>query len=204
MTLEILEFTSLVLRIVFSIVLFYIAILFFYKLKRAKGTGFDLSQFFGLGIFALFTGVMEIIFTYYYYFIYVFDSDIFELYFAAQFLGNFGLLGLVFLSEKMFKKTRYVFTIVFIGATVYNVSFLRTIEDIQIASTITQYIMVAIVLSIFIHSLIVKTKGEIRRKMAWALIGFLGILFFYMLDTELGQSLLPLRGNNNYYFNGWA
>ena len=192
MPLDVLWFTTLLLRIGLSIVAFYIALLFFIKVKRAKETGFDLSAFMGLAIFAFFVGIMEIIYTYFYYYVFQFNLDIFGLYLAAMTFGSIGITGLAFLSEKMFRKTKYALTIFSISFIVLTIFFLRTIEDIQFFSTVIQCSVVLFLIVIFIHSLILKTKGEIRRKMEWSLLGFIGIFFFYMLDTEVGQSLVPL------------
>ncbi|NVM05000.1 MAG: hypothetical protein HWN67_21945 [Candidatus Helarchaeota archaeon] len=194
MWINVLEFTSLIFRVILSIGVFLVAYMFFLKVKEARGTGFDLSQFLGLGIFGLFVGIMEIFFTYYEYYLLVFDLDTFSIYAAATYAGFLGMIGLVFFSEKMFGKTKYAFTIFSIISCISGILFIRTVDALRLLATITLPISVTVVLINFIYSLVVKTKGEIRQKMTYAFIGILGFYFFYMLDTELGKGLLPFPG----------
>ena len=194
MWLNLLEFTSLIFRVILSIGAFLLAYMFLLKIKEARGTGFDLSQFLGLGIFCLFVGVMEILFTYYEYYLLVFDLEPFIIYSAATYAGFCGMIGVVFFAEKMLKKTKYVFTIFSIISCVFGILFIRTVETLRVLSTITLPISVIIVFVNFIYSLVVKTTGEIRQKMTYAFLGSIGFYFFYMLDTELGKGLLPFPG----------
>ena len=50
---NLLEFTALILRVVLSIGGIGIGYIFFLRVKEARGSGIDLSQFLGLGIFLL-------------------------------------------------------------------------------------------------------------------------------------------------------
>ncbi len=191
MALTVLQLTSLMLRVAVSIIIFYFSILFFSKVKQAKGTGVELSSFFGLGIFALFIGIMYILFTYYDYFIFEFDLKPIELYKSAILTGYFGIIGLVFLSEKMFKKTKYAFTSYSIICCIYGIFFLSTVDDLRMFTYFTLPISIIIVLFNFFYFSVVKTKGEIRKKMSMAFIGKFGFFFFYLLSTEVGKRLLP-------------
>ncbi|MFX1298834.1 MAG: hypothetical protein ACFFD2_28745 [Promethearchaeota archaeon] len=188
------EFTSLVLQFFFSVCAFYWALIFFLRIKRAKGAGIELSPFLGLGIFSLFVGVMYIFFGYENYFFFEYDLVSFFLYKSGVLSGYIGLIGLVFFSEKMFQKTKFGFTIFSVICCIYGISFLNTYEASRSFSYITMPISVIIVYINFLYFVIFRTKGEIRRKMGLVFICFFGFFFFYLLYTELGKILFPNLG----------
>ncbi|MFX0133206.1 MAG: hypothetical protein ACFFDN_06135 [Candidatus Hodarchaeota archaeon] len=192
MIMNFLQFISLLFRFAFSISAFFLAVMFFLKVARAKVPTFDLYSFLGLGIFALFIGIMEILFIFYYFFIFQFDQEIFSYYALSTFTGYFGMIGFVFFSEKMLGKTKYAFTIFSIISFIYGIVFINNVNDLRLYSTITTPISAIIVFINFTYSLIVKTKGEIRKKMKYSIIISLFMCFFYIMATALGKWFLPL------------
>ncbi len=193
MILDPLEFTSLLMRFAFAIASILNAGVFFLKVKRAKGSMFDFSSFFGLGIFALLGGIAEIYFTYYYYYIFVFNQELFDIYTYATYVGYLGVIGIIFLSEKMFGKTKYVFTISCIISFICAIFFVNSIEELRVYTTIMLPTSGLIVFINFGYSMVFKTTGEIRKKMRNVFIGFLTFMIFYMLDSELVKNSFPIH-----------
>ncbi|NVM04999.1 MAG: hypothetical protein HWN67_21940, partial [Candidatus Helarchaeota archaeon] len=191
MWMNLLQFTSLIIRAILSMGGILLAYMFFLKTKQIMGSGIDLSPFLGIGIFFLFAGLSQMFFTYYIYFIFEFDIEPIFIYACATYSGFFGMSGLVFFSEKMLGKTKYAFSIFSIISCIYGIFFINTVSDLRSYGNIMMPISLMIIFFNFIYSLIVKTKGEIRQKMIFAFIGNLTFYFFYMLSTKLGRSLLP-------------
>jgi hypothetical protein len=165
--------------------------MFFLKIKRARGSGIDLTPFFGLEIFLLLFGVVYIVWAYHHYLIYGFELDVLWIYKVSILMTYLGLIGFIFFSEKMFGKTKFIFTIFSIGCCIYGIFFTFTIEDLRLFTYFTNPINVTIIFVSFLYTLVFKTKGKIRQKMALSFIAFLGFTFFFVLDTNFGRTLLP-------------
>lgn len=193
MSTDIIIFTGLFLRIFLTCVVFYLFFLFILKIKRTRGSGSELTPFIGLALLFLFLGISRILFVYDDYFFFEHRwkiwSDTFYKFSALS--GYIGIICLVFISEKMLGKTKFSFTIFSLGCWIYGAVFLHTIQDLRWFSYIAIPISLLIVLVNFIFSLIVKTKGVIRRKMGIAFAFLLLFAFFVAMNTAIGQSILP-------------
>ncbi len=192
MQITILELTSLFLYVVFAVYAYYLAIMFFLKIKRARGSGIDLAPMFGLAFFVLFFGTGYIILGYYHFFKYDTGSAPEELYRAAILLTYIALIAMVFFSEKIIAKTKFVFTIFSIGCCIYGIFFTFTPEALRNFTYLTNPISVTIIMVSFLYFILVKTKGDIRKQMIVAFICYFGFIFFFLLDTDAGRGLIPL------------
>jgi hypothetical protein len=186
------ELTSLFLYVALATCAFYLAIMFFLKIRIAWGSGIDLAPFVGLGVFVLFFGMGYVLWGYFHYFEYEFAFHDLGLYKAAILMTYFALVGFVFFSEKVVGKTKYIFTIFSIGCLIYGIFFTYTVEELRFFTYVTNPINVTVIFVSFLYFVLVRTRGKIRRKMAYAFGCFLGYVFFFLLDTELGKSLSPL------------
>lgn len=181
-----LQFIALIFRNAASFCSLYLAILFFSKVKQARGSGVNLSVLFGIGWFFLFAGIMVIFHTFWLFTIYAYLTEILSFYSIGVFLGYCGIIGLVYSSEKMLGKTKYAFTFFSIISYIYGIFFINTIEEFGLYTTIAVPISLSIVLINFLYSWVGKTKGEIRKKMAGAFLSIGGVLIFYLIDRKTG------------------
>ena len=181
-----LQFIALIFRIAASFCAFYLATLFFYKVIKAKDSGVYLSVLFGIGWFFLFSGIMLFFFIFWLFNIYAYYLEILSIYSIGFFLGYCGIIGFVYSSEKMLGKTKYGFTFFSIISCIYGIFFINKIEEFGIFTTIAVPISLSIVIINFLYSWVVKTKGEIQKKMAGAFLSIAGVLIFYLLDRKTG------------------
>jgi len=122
-----------------------------------------------------------------------YNLEIDILYTIGSLLGFCGFIGLVFFSEKMFGKTKYAFTIFSIISFIYGIFLIDNSENFGIFTTITLPIIFSIVVINFIYSLVVRTKGEIRKKMALAFFALIGMFsFYYFLDRKTGGVIFSI------------
>lgn len=159
---------------------------------RARGSGIELAPFFGLCIFVLCFGLVFVMWAYYNYLIYGFGLDNLGIYKISILLSYLGLIGFIFFSEKMVGKTKYFFTIFSIGCCIYGIFFTVTVSDLRLFTYFTNPINVTIIFVCFLYTLVVKTKGKIRQKMALTFMTFLVFAFFFVLSTNLGRAISPL------------
>jgi hypothetical protein len=190
MDLDILGFTEVGLRFIMIATLVYIALLFFLKIKRARGKGVELSPFLGLALLFLLFGICQIFFAYHYYYELEGISS-FELYKTAVLLGYGMLISLVFVAERILKKTYYAFTLFSIGACIYGALFLYTEPALRRLTYITMPISMLIVLISYTYIFVVKTEGSLRRKMASAVIALTAFFMFYAVTTDRAREVLP-------------
>ena len=155
MQINILELTSLFLYIVLAVCAYYLAIMFFLKIKRARGSGIDLAPMFGLAIFVIFFGTGYILWGYYHFFNYNTGSAPEELYRAGILMTYFALIGMVFFSEKIIAKTKFVFTIFSIGCCIYGIFFTHTAADLRLFTYLTNPINVTVIMVSFLYFLLV-------------------------------------------------
>lgn len=191
MQINVLQLSSLFLYIVVAVCAFYLAIMFFLKIKRALGSGIDFAPFFGLGFFVLFFGIAYVIWGYMHYSTYEFGYQPIGLYKAGILFTYFAIIGILFFSEKIVGKTKFIFTIFSIGCCIYGIFFTFTVEDLRIFTYITNPISVGVILLSFLYFIFVKTKGDIRRQMVFAFMCYVGFTFFFILDTNIGRNLVP-------------
>ena len=191
MSINILEFTSLLFRFAFSVSGFMLAYVFFQKVKQAKGSGMDLSVFLGIGVFMLFGGIMELFTIYFAYHFYELGQKFYFFYATHYFFGNIAMLGLVYYSEKMLN-TKYVFTIFTIISVTVGLVFFRTVDSLVLYSTSTMPISVIIFYINFFYSLVIKMKGEIRKRMIRGFLSGVGIFAFFIMQTDFEQDFLPI------------
>ncbi len=189
-----LQLTILLLKFGISIGCDFIAVLFFLKIKKTRKTGVEISPFLGFALAILLFGLMHIIYLYYDFF--QWDSGIQSviLYKAANIVGSCGITGLVFLAEKMLHKTKFIFTIIYILCAFYGIFFLSIISDLRLLFTIINILSAPIIFTSFLISMILKTKGEIRRKMGVAFVCYFGFLFSYLLGSESFYTFINLPG----------
>ena len=145
---NLLQFTSLIIRAILCVGGILLAYMFFLKTKQIMGSGIDLSPFLGIGIFFLFAGISQMFFTYYFYFIFEFDLEPIFIYACASYTGIYGIIGLVFFSEKMLGKTKYAFTIFSIISCIYGIFFINTVSDLRFFSNIMMPITTASTISL--------------------------------------------------------
>ncbi|NHI93509.1 MAG: hypothetical protein EAX96_13560 [Candidatus Lokiarchaeota archaeon] len=191
MQLNIFELTSIYLYITLAACAFYLAIMFFQKINRTRGSGVDLGPIFGLGFFVLFFGIVYVCWGYMHYFGYEYDFHPLPLYKTGILMTYFALIGVVFFSEKIIGKTKFAFTFFSIGCCVYGIFFTFTEFDLRLFTYITNPITVAFILISFLYFLKVKTTGEIRKQMFSAFLCYIGFLIFFLLDIEGIKALLP-------------
>ena len=191
-----LQLTALIIRVILATIGFNITLIFLLKIKNAQKTGIEISPFLGSGLMFFCFGITHVFWTYYEYNIYEYGliietAEMLMLYKGAVLAAFCGLIGIAFLCEKMFGKTKYIFTILSVISAVYAVVFLFTLNELRIFTFITMPIIAVFITFILIHTIIVKTKGEIRKKMVYAFLCLLGFYLLYLIDTEIGYSLLP-------------
>ncbi len=190
MSIDILNFTALGLRFALASTDFFLATMFFLKIKIARKTGIDLSQFLGLAIFFLFYGISRIFFIYNDYYFFQFGTDIMSFYKIACLSGYIGIIGLVFLSEKMLGKTKYAFTIFNLICFVYGIFFVESIIELRLFTYVTLPISMIAFSVLFSISYFFKTSGIIRRKMGLAIDSFILFELFVVLNTRFGADLM--------------
>ncbi|NVM31258.1 MAG: hypothetical protein HWN65_20640 [Candidatus Helarchaeota archaeon] len=187
MTIDILYFSAFGMRFILFSSVTFLAILFLLKIKNARNSGIDLSPFIGLSIFFLSFGISRIFFGYSDYYMLEFSTEILSLYKGGVLSGYLGIIGVVFLSEKMLGKTKFGFTIFSIIGCIFCIVFLHTPDQIRWFTYIAMPIsMMAVVANISI-SLILKTSGIIRRYMGLALLSLMLFSVFVVADTKVGQ-----------------
>ncbi|NVM29232.1 MAG: hypothetical protein HWN65_10375 [Candidatus Helarchaeota archaeon] len=183
-------FTNLMLRFIIIGAVFYIALMFFIKIRHARKAGRELSPFLGLGLFFLFYAMTCLFFEYLDYhanFLYMEYTEPIPtiLYKGAILAAYCGMIGLVFFTERILGKTKFAFTIFNLGALSYGIFFLYEQADLQLLTYYTMPIPILFLVFTWAFILIIKTKGEIRRKMGVAFASLIGFSFFYILSIDL-------------------
>ena len=192
MPINALDLTILLIKFGLSLGGFIITGMFFLKIKRAREAGTEVVPFLGFSLSFLFFGITHIIYLYYDFYMWDSGTQSFLLFKAANILGSCGITALVFFSEKILQKTKFVLTGAYIVSAIIGIFFLSTIEQSRLFLTIINLSSTPIIFSGFLYSMIVKTKGEIRRKMGMAFLCYFGFMFAYLLGSETFYSLFNL------------
>jgi len=193
-----LQLTALLTRAIFSTCCFFLTLLFILKIINAKRTGIEISPFLGTGLVVFFYGITHICWAFYDYNIYEYgfavvnNQYMLDIYKTGILVGFCGIIALVFISEKILGKTKYLFTIFSVISCIYSIFFLFKIDQIRLFTFISMPISSIIVIFTLIYTIIVKTKGFVRKRFVFAFLGFVGFFVFYLLETEAGMSLLGL------------
>ena len=191
MVIDLLELSSLYLYVTLAVCAFYLAIMFFQRIYNAKGSGVDLSPVFGLAFFVLFFGIVYLCWAYMHYFGYEFDFHPLLIYKTGILMTYFALIGVVFFSEKIIQKTKFIFTIFSIGCCIYGIFFTYTEFDLRLFTYITNPITIVFIFVSFLYFLKFKTTGEIRKQMILVILCYVGFLAFFLLDIEAVKAMLP-------------
>ncbi len=198
MALTELQLSVLILRIIFATSCFFVTLIFFFRIINARAKGIEISPFMGSGLIGFFYGLTHIFFTFYNYNIYEYGFSItttpsmVRIYKIAILMAFCGIISLVFICEKIFRKTKYAFTIFSIISCIYSIFFIFTIDQIRTFTYLSMPICSIIVFLTFLYTLIVKTKGFVRKRFSIAFLGFVSFIIFYLVETEAGLSLLGL------------
>jgi len=194
MSISPLSFTLIILYCELTFVSIYIGLVFLFKTKHIKESGIELSPFLGLTFFFLFYGVSQIFFVYRSYvdleIPHVFVSQILGL--GGYLTGFTGIIALVFFSEKVLGKTKYIITIITTGAVLYGLLFIPRREDLQFYSGILIPTSMLIVGISFFYTFIYKTKGEVRKKLIIGLVFLAGFLVSYLVSLDIGEFIFRL------------
>ncbi len=193
-----LQLSALILRVIFSTTCYFLALIFLLKIINAKKTEIEISPFLGVGLFGFFYGITHICWTFYDYNIYEYgfaivnNQNILDIYKTAIIAAFCGIITLVFISEKILGKTKYIFTIFSIISCIYSIFFLFKIDQIRLVAYISMPICAIIVIIACIYTIFFKTKGFVRKRFVFAFLGLVGFFVFYLVETEVVMSLLGL------------
>lgn len=193
-----LQLTALMFRVIFSTCCFFLTLMFFIKIINAKKTGIEISPFLGTGLLIFFYGITHICWMFHDYYIYEYGLSVvntpnmLDIYKVAIITGFCGIIGLVFICEKILGKTKYLFTIFSIISCIYSVFFLFKIDQIRLVTYISMPISSIIVIITCIYTIFFKTKGFVRKRFVFAFLGLAGFFVFYLVETEAVMSLLGL------------
>ncbi|MFX0137150.1 MAG: hypothetical protein ACFFDN_26155, partial [Candidatus Hodarchaeota archaeon] len=146
----------------------------------------------GCAVLCLFLGIMFFLWGYYHFFIYEFGIEDFIIYKITILSGEFGFVGLLFFSEKLIQRTKYAFTVIFLGSNFYAIIFLNTISTLRVYSYIFLGSIGVVATLILIYFIIAKTAGELRHQMSLIFIFMLGFFFFYLFNNPSIAILLKV------------
>ncbi len=192
MSIDVLEFTEILLRAFLISSLFLMTILYLNKVKEARRSGIELSPFIGVTIMFFFFGLGNFFFVYHRYFNLELGLDVFILYKGAILANSAALIGLVFFSEKMIGKTKFGFTLFNLICCIYGLIFLHTTEALRIFYMFSYPISFPFIFIAFFYSLIWKTKERIRLKLGISFLCGIFFFIFFILSSETIQAVLSL------------
>ncbi|NVM29233.1 MAG: hypothetical protein HWN65_10380 [Candidatus Helarchaeota archaeon] len=195
---NLLQFTALGLRVILAVGIFIIASMFISKIWKARKSDIELSPFLGFAIFFFSLSASSILFAFHDYmtieaaYLSLSASSLTILYKISISAGYLGMIGLVFVSEKVWGKTKFGLTIINLISLILGL-FLLDRGGLQLLTYFTILPNLIFIMLIFLNFFVLKTRGEIRRKMRNAFYCLLGFGLFYLLDTELIASILLIE-----------
>jgi hypothetical protein len=197
MSLTVLNFTVFVLYFALITVFIYLGLLFLLKVFRNLRTKESKIEFFpyvGIALMAIFFGITYIFYAYYDYFYLQFGIESVIFYRGSVIFGYFGIICLIFVAEKLLRRTKLIFMLINLILYFYGVIFLDEIAELKTFTFIIIPIDMVFVYVVFLYSLVWKSKDYVRRKMAKAFISFFLFGAFFIL-TRIGPTNLPLASD---------
>ncbi|NVM30367.1 MAG: hypothetical protein HWN65_16090 [Candidatus Helarchaeota archaeon] len=182
-----LSYTAMGLGFIIIAVYFYFFIIILNKARTARNQGMEVAPFVGLALMFLFFALIRLFLNYY-----EFNDAVIIFYTLAALFGYLFFISFIFVTEMILKKTKYILTAFCLILCIYGIIFFKPVEDLRLYTQITLPILAVILLSNYLIILVLKTTGNIRRKLGIGLFVLVLAFFFYVLDTSVGPTFFLL------------
>ena len=187
-----LSYTAMGLGFIIIAVYFYFFIIIINKARTARNQGMEVAPFVGLALMFLFFALIRLFLNYNEFHLFEYGSEEIVSYTLAALFGYLFFICFIFVTERILKKTKYVLSSFCLILCICGIIFFNTIEGLRFYTQITLPIMAVILSSNYLIILVLKTTGNIRRKLGIGFFVLVSAFFFYVLDTSVGPTFFLL------------
>ncbi len=181
------SFTAMGLGFIIVVIFLYFFIAIMKKALIARKHDVEVAQFYAIAHMFLFFALVRLFLNYNEFHLIEYGAEEIITYKLAAFFGYLFFISFIFVTERIIKKTKYIFTMVCLILCCYGIFFIGTIQALRIYTQVTLPIIALILLVNYLVILVVKTKGDLRRKMGYTLLLMVLAFFFYVIDTVVGE-----------------
>ena len=167
----------------------FIFLYFIKKISEVRNTTKEFFPFLGLAILALFIGIAMMISSWFDYYRWNYDIEIYPLYKLYTLSILLSLLGSSFFIEYVLKKTKYAITVYMIIGFI----LIMFINDFDQLNTMILYFAAPAILFfilLYYYTFLRPTSGYLRNRMISVMIGFIFMAFTMVLRNDIFVTML--------------